>query len=734
MTKTVNEPRTETGMPRMETGVRNLDAIFDGGIPKGAVSVVSGPPGAGKTILTQQICFHAASAENRILYFTTLSEPTAKTLRYLKQFDFFDPKKLEQDFRFVDLGVIIRSDGLAQTSSLIMERLKKVKPAIVVIDSFKAFDDLSKSKEELRKLCYEVAVNLMAWEVTGLLLGEYAPQDYVTNPLFSVIDGLILLSQRESSGEQQRFIQVPKMRGTNQNRDEHPFIITPNGIEVFAPRVTIQRDARAEHPVSRTKTGIGKLDDLLGEGISNGSSLLVSGVAGTGKTVLLLEFLYRGAQAGDKGILFSFEETTERLLATAKGMGWELEREIERGRIELVFIPQPAIMVEEHLLMMREKVDTFGAKRVAVDSISVFLHKVKDPQISREKIFQLASIIQNNGAVGLFATDIPYGSDKLSRFGVEETVVDGVILLSSTEEGFERQRYLEVYKLRNTAHLKGRHAMAIAKGGIQVYPRYTDATVEEAPPAPLAVADRLPTGIPGMDALLGGGLLKRSATLVAGSAGIGKSTFGLQFILEGAARKEPGVIFTLEESPQQVLATSGQLQLPLRKWTEKGMVEVVYLPKERVRTAQFLAVFGDRIRRLKARRVLLDGVTHFVRESKSTDDLRQTLYNLVRDFKSLDVTCVLTVETKSLYFADGVTDEGLSPVADNLLMLRYVEQGGELSPALRVVKTRGSTHKGGTYPFTIGQGGIRILEGETGSASPRAGRRSARRRPLRKKG
>ena len=134
------------------------------------------------------------------------------------------------------------------------------------------------------------------------------------------------------------------------------------------------------------------------------------------------------------------------------------------------------------------------ARRVAIDSVSVFLHKVKDPQIDREKVFQLASIIQNSQAVGFFATDIPYGTHQLSRFGVEETVVDGVVLLTSTEEGLGRQRYIEVYKHRNTAHLKGRHSMLVGSGGISIFPRYDmDAELDE-PPPPLEPARRHPSG------------------------------------------------------------------------------------------------------------------------------------------------------------------------------------------------------------------------------------------------
>ncbi len=459
---------------RLETGVRNLDSIFGGGMPTGSVSVIAGPPGSGKTILAQQFCFHNASTKNRALYFNTLSEPTAKTLRYLRGFSFFDPAKLEEAVHFVDLGKLLRADGLEKTASLLMEQLKRVKPAIVVIDSFKVFDDLAKSAEELRKFAYEIAVNLMAWEATALLLGEYGPKDYETNPLFSIVDGLFAVTQRERSGEQQRFLQIIKMRGTEHSRDEHTFVINSSGIEVYAPRVTIQRQAFSDTTGGqrRCRTGISKLDDLLAEGIPSGSSLLVAGVAGTGKTVLALEFVYRGAKAGEKGILFSFEETEERLLASARGLGWALEQEIERGMVEIVFIPQPNIMVEKHLLMMRQRVEGMGAKRVAIDSLSVFLHKITDAQLAREKVFQAASIVQNAQAVGFLTTDIPYGSNQISRFGVEETVVDGVILLTSTEEARERSRYVEVYKLRNTAHLHGRHNMTIGPDGISVFPRY----------------------------------------------------------------------------------------------------------------------------------------------------------------------------------------------------------------------------------------------------------------------
>lgn len=692
---------------RLDLGVRNLDALFQQGVPRGSAIVVAGPPGSGKTILTQQICFHNATAERPVLYFSTLSEPTAKTLRHLTQFTFFDDKKLEAAVFWSDLGGLLRTKGLDVTSSLIMERIKKVKPAIVVIDSFKALDDLATSKEELRKFSYELAVNLMAWETTTFLLGEYESHDIHTSPLFSIVDGLILLGQHEQSGENQRFIQVVKMRGTNHNRDEHPFVITPHGIDVFAPRVSIPR-AERDSGGHRCKTGISKLDLLLGDGIPRGSSLLISGVAGTGKTVLLLEFLYRGALAGEKGIIFSFEETSDRLRASAHGLGWDLDAQIESGMLEIVFIPQPEIMIESDLMMIRERVEALGAQRVAVDSVSVFLHKVKEPQIAREKIFQLASIVQNSAAVGFFATDIPYGRRQLSRFGVEETVVDGVILLSSTEQGLDRERYLEVYKLRNTAHLKGRHTMAIGRGGITIFPRYRVESDVVGQPSPAKPTRRIPSGIAGLDKLWEGGLLERSVTLVSGSAGIGKSTFGLQFLVEGLKRGEPGLYVSLEEGPAQLLQTAEALGLALREPIKDGLCEILHLSRLQARASQFLAILADKIQSKKVRRLVLDGVRHIVTDGKLPEDLRQLLAALITRFKALDVTSVLTIESSSLYSTGTITDEGFSAVADNIVMLRYIPTAGEDRPSLSVVKTRGTAHDRGVYHYSIGKGGIRV--------------------------
>jgi len=214
--------KANSELTRISTGVRNLDAILDGGLPEGNLTVLAGTPGSGKTILSQQIAFNNATPDSRAIFFQTLSEPTAKTLKYLKQFEFYDQEKLDSgSIEFVDLGDILRLDGLEKALEIFMSHIRRAKPSFVIVDSFKVFEDLAKSREDLRKFTYEIAVNLMAWDCTALLIGEFNREEIETNPLFSIVDGLITLKHFAQSGEEQRFIQVSKMRGTNHSRDEH---------------------------------------------------------------------------------------------------------------------------------------------------------------------------------------------------------------------------------------------------------------------------------------------------------------------------------------------------------------------------------------------------------------------------------------------------------------------------------------------------------------------------------
>jgi len=711
-TVTTNEKPVLVKDKLISTGVKNLDAMLTGGLIKGSSTAIAGPPGSGKTILAQEIAFRNATPESPVLYFSTLSEPGAKSLFYMTQFKYCDRKKIDESIHFVDLGILLRTKGLQATLGLVTERVKKTKPALVIVDSFKVFEDMAESKEDLRKFSYEIVINLIARNCTVLFLGEYEPSEIAGNPLFSIIDGVILMTQRELSGEPQRFIQIVKMRGLAHSRDEQIFAITSDGIQVFAPRLSIKRgeseDASRDKAV-RCKTGIGKLDDLMGEGIPCGTTILIAGVAGTGKTVLGLEFIYRGALAGEKGIIFSFKETESRLRDKARGLGWDFDGMVKSGIIEIVYIPQPDIMVERDLFMMETRIASSKSVRVLVDSFSAFVRKLKDEHLVRDKVFQLASIVQNAGAVAFFSADIPYGSPLISRFGVEETVVDGVILLTATEEGMERQRYIEVYKIRNTDHLKGRHTMTIETGGVKIFPRYRDQDLGKIEPPPAKIARRLSCGIGELDKLLGSGVMGGSMTLLSGSSGIGKTTMSLQFILAGALKGERGIYVTMEEAPEELLANAAALGLPLKKAVDDGLVDIFYLPPTHIQSTQLLTLLTDKIKKNKTRRLVLDSTTHIVASGMSQDDIREQLYDMVVRFRALGVTSVFTLESDLMYSTDSSTDtyRGFAPMADNVIVMRYVP-GLNVTSSIMVVKTRGSAHNSTPHTFTVAQGGVRI--------------------------
>ncbi|MCR4296595.1 MAG: hypothetical protein NUW21_13760, partial [Elusimicrobia bacterium] len=219
---------------------------------------------------------------------------------------------------------------------------------------------------------------------------------------------------------------------------------------------------------------------------------------------------------------------------------------------------------------------------------------------------------------------------------------------------------------------------------------------------------RLSSGVGGLDALLGGGLLTRSITLVSGSSGIGKSILGLQFLLAGAARNEPGLYVTLEEGPEELLANAAALGLPLQKAVDDGLVEIVYLPPTHTRSTQVIAVLTDKIRTQKTKRMVLDSTTHLVASSLRQDDVRELLYDLVVRFKTQGVTCYFTLEADSMYSTDFSADRGFTPLADNIVVLRYSPAGAKVDSSLMVVKTRGSAHDKGLHSFTLGRGGMTL--------------------------
>ena len=459
------------GQRRIKTGVAGLDRVLRGGIPQYAVVVVAGQPGSGKTILCQQILFSNTSADRPCVYLTTLSESPMKAARYMSQFGFFDAAKFGSSIIYMDIGQIIRSQGLAKSLEPIMASLRESQPAIVVIDSFKAIHDLAPSAQEMRSFIYDLSIEIAAMQSTSFLVGEYDEGEISSEPEFAIADGIIWLYADARENRLSRYLRVLKMRGVDFSPSPHSFGISRDGIEVYTTEGLLDGPAPT-YGGSVTQTGLDELDDLLRGGIPRGAPVLVSGGAGTGKTTLCMQYIYEGAtRYGEPGLYVTYEEEPAQILATARRFGWDLQKLIDDGHLRIHYVPLPKIDAAEQVISIRDLVRGSGAKRVVIDSLTMMLAHVGSPDLIRSHVYNLTTILRQAGCTGLITSDPPVGTQSISRFGVEESIIDGVILLKLAGRDRARTRYLEVLKLRGVNHASGDNVMKIASDGIRVYPR-----------------------------------------------------------------------------------------------------------------------------------------------------------------------------------------------------------------------------------------------------------------------
>lgn len=463
----MSERRTER---TFSTGLPALDLIFRGGIPAYAVSVIAGEPGTGKTILAQQLLFANATPERKAIYLTTISESPMKAARYQSAFSFFDPARFGETVIYMDIGQTIRKQGLAAALDVITDALRELQPYVVVIDSFKAIHDLAGSMQEMRTFVYDLAIELSAMQTTTFLVGEYTTDDIARMPEFAVADGIIWLYSELRNDQQLRFLRVLKMRGVNHLTGAYNFTIRQSGLELY----TLAEEAIRPDAVrgSQISSGLPELDQLLRGGIPSGTPLLLTGAAGTGKSTLALQYLYQGVVAsGDAGVYFSYEETPEQIILNAARFGWDLRPLLEQHKLRLEYAPLSLVNANEQTLRIRDVITELGATRAVLDSLTMLLHRIERPDIVRQLVYQLTTVFRNAGCTALLISDPPVGTPALSRYGVEESIIDGVIILRIRAEERARLRTLEIYKLRGVDHASGEHTLKITSRGIQLFPR-----------------------------------------------------------------------------------------------------------------------------------------------------------------------------------------------------------------------------------------------------------------------
>ncbi|GAC1450835.1 MAG: hypothetical protein PVSMB4_10080 [Ktedonobacterales bacterium] len=457
---------------RLSTGIAPLDQILRGGLPPYAVVCVAGLPGSGKTTLAQQILFANAHAGNTGVYLTTFSESPMKAARYQSGFSFFDASQFGESVTYMDIGQTIRKEGLTAALEVIVDALRELQPTLVVVDSFKAIHDLAPSVQEMRTFIYDLAIELSAMQATTLLVGEYTEDDIAHLPELAIADGIFWLYSELRNDQQLRFFRVLKMRGVNYMTGAYNFTIGKDGLEIFTlDEMKVDPDILRGEPIP---TGLPTLDALLRGGIPRGTPALLTGAAGTGKSTLGLQYLYHGAvDHREPGMYISYEETPEQIVANAARFGWDLRPLIEQGLLRIEYTPLTEANPNEQAQRIQARLQEMGARRAVIDSLTMLLQQFERADVMRQFVYRLVSIFRNAGCTALLISDPPIGGTAISRFGVEESIIDGVIILRivTGAEARMRQRTLEIYKMRGVAHAMGEHTMTITARGLQIFPR-----------------------------------------------------------------------------------------------------------------------------------------------------------------------------------------------------------------------------------------------------------------------
>ncbi len=404
-------------------------------------------------------------------YFTTLSEPALKLVKYMQQFSFFDERLIGKELVFADLGSVIRSRNPDSILAAISKRVEEEEPAMVVIDSFKAMRDILGDAPSIRTFVYDLAVHSASWGAATLLIGEYSEEEMAQASEFTIADGILHFSCAREGLTSVRMVEVTKLRGGDCITGRHFFEIRPDGLEFF-PRVrgTDNSSQQTSWPsTERDSTGISGLDAMLGGGLPRASATIVQGATGTGKTLVSLQFLLEGARRGEAGIFFTLEESADQLRGYAQSLGWDLRELERRGLLTIQYTSPVELSTDAFLNRKRQLVDRTAARRAVVDSLTSMELGVSSERRFKECVYAGNKHFRAKGVTIILNMEISelLGSALLSARGIS-FATDNCIQLKYVELDGNLCRGISVLKARGSDHASDVRRMTIDQDGIKV--------------------------------------------------------------------------------------------------------------------------------------------------------------------------------------------------------------------------------------------------------------------------
>jgi len=469
----------------------------------------------------------------------------------------------------------------------------------------------------------------------------------------------------------------------------------------------------ADHSaVQKLPTGITSFDVIAKGGLPRGRTTLVSGTAGSGKTVFAVQFLASGIKDVDEhGVFVTFEESAADIRQNMRSFGWDLRQWENEGTFAFVDAsPDPGLEIIESgsfdlgalLARIQNAVRKVNAKRVSVDSLGAIFSQFSDQSIVRRELFRIASALKSMGVTAILTAERTDDYGPVARFGVEEFIADNVMVLRNVLEGESRRRTIEILKFRGTDHQKGEFPFTIVPdGGLIVIPLSAIQLKQKSSNI------RISSGNADLDEMCGGGFFRDSIILVSGATGTGKTLTVTQFLQGGALAGERCLLLAFEESREQLFRNASGWGFDFEKMERDGMLRVVCDYPEVAGLEDWLISIQTTVKEFKPGRVALDSLSALERVG-TIKAFREFVIGVTSFIKQQEITGLFTSTTASLMGGSSITETHISTLTDSIILLRYVEMFGEMKRGMTVLKMRGSLHDKDIREFQIDKSGMHL--------------------------
>jgi circadian clock protein KaiC len=462
--------------------------------------------------------------------------------------------------------------------------------------------------------------------------------------------------------------------------------------------------------LQKARTGIRGLDEITLGGLPNGRPTLICGAAGCGKTLFSMEFLVHGALLyGEPGVFMAFEEKSDELTINVASLGFDLEKMQQDKLIKLDHVHIERSEIEETgeydldglFIRLGHAIDSIGAKRVVLDTIESLFSGLNNQAIIRAELRRLFEWLKERKVTTIITGE--KGEGTLTRQGLEEYVSDCVILLDHRVANKISTRLLRIVKYRGSVHGTNEYPFLIDEDGISVLP-VTSLSLSHN-----ASTDRISTGIPALNKMLGGlGFYRGSSVLVSGTAGTGKTSIAGSFANETCLNGERCIYFAFEESPQQIVRNMSSIGIDLQKHVNSGLLQFQASRPTLNGLEMHLLSINKVTSQFKPSVVILDPITNLITVG-SVSEVKSVLIRLIDFLQEKGITVLFT----ALSLNDNIseqTDESVSSLVDAWLLVRDIEFNGERNRGLYVMKSRGMKHSNQVREFVISDRGLDLVD------------------------